>query len=59
MIEEQTINQINSDSSHDINKIDSPGDEGEIFANLVQGNLLSEQELQALKSENDTLRIRI
>ncbi|MFN7415313.1 MAG: LamG-like jellyroll fold domain-containing protein, partial [Dolichospermum sp.] len=36
-----------------INKIDSPGDEGEIFANLVQGNLLSEQELQALKSEND------
>jgi hypothetical protein len=23
MIEEQTLNQINSDSSHDINKIDS------------------------------------
>jgi Ca2+-binding RTX toxin-like protein/exonuclease III len=36
-----------------INKTDSPGDEGEIFANLVQGNLLSEQELQALRSEND------
>ncbi|MBD2491706.1 bluetail domain-containing putative surface protein [Aulosira sp. FACHB-615] len=40
-----------------INKIDSPGDEGEIFANLVQGNLLREQELQALKSENDIATI--
>ncbi|WP_013321018.1 putative Ig domain-containing protein [Gloeothece verrucosa] len=36
-----------------INKIDSPGDEGEIFANLVQGNTLTEQELQILKAEND------
>ncbi|MBD2520558.1 hypothetical protein H6G93_37595 [Nostoc sp. FACHB-973] len=36
-----------------INEIDSPGDEGEIFSNLVQSNVLSEQELQALKTEND------
>ncbi|MBS9390375.1 MAG: hypothetical protein HEQ33_16360 [Dolichospermum sp. WA123] len=36
-----------------INKIDSAGDEGEIFSNLVQGNTLTEKELQALKSEND------
>lgn len=40
-----------------INVSDSPGDEGAIFANLVQGVELDEQELQALKAEDDTSEI--
>ena len=36
-----------------INKTDSPGDEGEIFAELVQGKTLDASRLQALKAEND------
>jgi hypothetical protein len=36
-----------------INLSDAPGDEGEIFAALVQGVYLSEARLQALKAEDD------
>jgi hypothetical protein len=36
-----------------INSIDAPGDEGEIFANLVQQNFLSEIQLATLKAEDD------
>jgi len=37
-----------------INLKDSPGDEGELFSNLVSGNSLSLTQLQALKTEDDT-----
>ncbi len=37
-----------------INKFDAPGDEGEIFAALVQGVYLSEARLRALKAEDDS-----
>ncbi len=37
-----------------INAIDSPGDEGELFADLVQGKGLSESELLALWGEDDS-----
>lgn len=37
-----------------INAIDSPGDEGEIFANLVLGKGLSQGELAGLKGEDDS-----
>ena len=40
-----------------INEFDSPGDEGDIFSELVQGNTLTEEELQALKEENDIITI--
>ncbi|QLE59832.1 putative Ig domain-containing protein [Nostoc sp. TCL26-01] len=40
-----------------INELDSPGDEGEIFAALVQNVLLSDTELQALKVENDLVAL--
>jgi uncharacterized repeat protein (TIGR01451 family) len=40
-----------------INAIDSPGDEGELFADLVQGKGLSQSELLALKTEDDSTTI--
>ncbi len=42
-----------------LNDSDSPGDEGQIFAALVQGIPLPESELQALKQENDFATIFI
>lgn len=38
-----------------VNPIDSPGDEGAIFADLVQGKELSQGELAALKGEDDSV----
>ncbi|BAY65678.1 hypothetical protein NIES22_57850 [Calothrix brevissima NIES-22] len=40
-----------------INKTDSFGDEGDIFARLVQGKSLSEQELAVLRAEDDTATV--
>ncbi|MEG4034059.1 hypothetical protein QUA03_09550 [Microcoleus sp. S36b_A4] len=42
-----------------LNVTDSPGDEGAIFAAVVQGKELSEGELQGLKSEDDILTITL
>jgi hypothetical protein len=42
-----------------LNVTDSPGDEGAIFAAVVQGKELSEGELQGLKSEDDTATVAI
>jgi hypothetical protein len=36
-----------------INPVDTPGDEGAIFAELVQGNSLDVATLEALREEND------
>jgi hypothetical protein len=36
-----------------INQMDSPGDEGEIFSSLVQGEILADEELRILRNEND------
>ncbi|XZO01584.1 MAG: peptidoglycan DD-metalloendopeptidase family protein [Microcoleus sp.] len=40
-----------------LNVTDSPGDEGAIFGAVVQGKVLSEGELQGLKSEDDTATV--
>jgi hypothetical protein len=40
-----------------LNVTDSPGDEGAIFAAVVQGKELSQGELQGLKSEDDTATV--
>ncbi len=40
-----------------LNVADSPGDEGAIFGAVVQGKVLSEDELQGLKSEDDTATV--
>ena len=42
-----------------LNVTDSQGDEGAIFAAVVQGKELSEGELQALKGEDDTATVAI
>jgi hypothetical protein len=42
-----------------INPVDTPGDEGAIFAELVSGESLSSQQLQVLKLENDTAIVEI
>ena len=42
-----------------INQTDSAGDEGDIFSNLVRGNILSAATLQTLKSENDWATITV
>ncbi|MEG4484552.1 hypothetical protein [Microcoleus sp. D2_18a_B4] len=42
-----------------LNVTDSPGDEGAIFAAVVQGKELSEGELQGLKSEDDSGTVAI
>ncbi|AFZ49765.1 VWD domain-containing protein [Dactylococcopsis salina] len=42
-----------------INSIDSPGDEGAIFASLVQREVLSPQDLAELKQENDRATVVI
>ncbi|MBD1998278.1 hypothetical protein H6G00_16860 [Leptolyngbya sp. FACHB-541] len=42
-----------------LNKADSLGDEGEIFATLVQGQKLSDRHLQQLKGEDDTALITL
>lgn len=42
-----------------INPVDAPGDEGEIFANLIQGKTLTSQQLESLRNQNDAITIQI
>ncbi len=42
-----------------INVTETPGDEGEIFAALVQGNVLSEGQFLGLKAEDDRAIVRL
>ncbi|MEG5237041.1 glycosyl hydrolase family 18 protein [Microcoleus sp. AT9b-C3] len=42
-----------------INLTDAAGDEGDIFARLVQGKSLSQQELEVLRAEDDTATVML
>jgi len=42
-----------------VNDTDSPGDEGDIFASLVQGNELRDRDLASLREEDDTATLEI
>ena len=42
-----------------LNAIDTPGDEGELFAALVQGKTLTENDLQTIRAENDWTTINL
>lgn len=42
-----------------LNTSDAPGDEGAIFSALVQGKILSEEQLQQLKTVDDTATVTI
>jgi Ca2+-binding RTX toxin-like protein len=44
---------------HQLNLQDTPGDEGALFAALVQGKTLTNTQLQALKTENDWATISL
>ncbi|WP_027249010.1 M23 family metallopeptidase [Planktothrix agardhii] len=53
----QAVSVVLEEIGHSIdsrlNSSDSLGDEGEIFANIVQGKVLSPEQIQTLKSEDD------
>jgi hypothetical protein len=53
----QAVSVVLEEIGHSIdsrlNSSDSIGDEGEIFANIVQGKVLSPEQIQTLKSEDD------
>ncbi|MBD2199480.1 MULTISPECIES: LamG-like jellyroll fold domain-containing protein [Calothrix] len=51
------IEEIGHFVDSQINEIDALGDEGDIFSELVQGNKLSDEALQALKTENDIITV--
>jgi hypothetical protein len=58
-LEAVLIEEIGHYVDAQVNAADSPGDEGQIFAALVQGIPLPESELQALKQENDFTTILV
>ena len=51
------LEEIGHSIDSKINELDAPGDEGEIFAALVQNVSLDDQKLQALKAENDIVSL--
>jgi hypothetical protein len=42
-----------------LNAVDTPGDEGEIFSTLVQGKRFESQQLKRIKAEDDTATITL
>jgi YD repeat-containing protein len=56
---EVLIEEIGHFLDHQLNTSDSPGDEGAIFAAVVQGKALSTQQLAALQAENDQAVIEL
>ena len=53
------LEEIGHSLDAQLNKSDSPGDEGEIFSNLVRGITLNDTTLQALRAENDLATIYV
>lgn len=51
------IEEIGHFIDSQINSVDAPGDEGELFADLVQGEILTESKILEIKSENDRISI--
>ncbi|AFY48170.1 hypothetical protein Nos7524_2328 [Nostoc sp. PCC 7524] len=59
LIKDVLLEEIGHFIDSQINQEDSRGDEGKIFAKIVQGLTLSEPELQQLKSADDVINITI
>ncbi|MCF3609647.1 M23 family metallopeptidase [Planktothrix agardhii 1033] len=59
----QAVSVVLEEIGHSIdsrlNSSDSLGDEGEIFANIVQGKVLSSEQIQALKTDDDAAVVTI
>ena len=51
------LEEIGHSIDWQINELDSPGDEGKIFANFVQNLPLDDQKLQTLKAQNDLISV--
>lgn len=51
------IEEIGHSLDSQINSVDTPGDEGELFAGLVRGEILTESKILQIKSENDRISI--
>ncbi|MBD1929708.1 VCBS repeat-containing protein [Trichocoleus sp. FACHB-90] len=51
------LEEIGHYVDRELNSVDSSGDEGDIFARLVQGETIAGAELAALKTENDSATI--
>lgn len=59
LVQDVVLEEIGHFIDTHINHQDSPGDEGRIFAHLVQGRTLSEQQLQQLQLSDDVINITI
>lgn len=53
------LEELGHSVDYQLNLVDSQGDEGAIFSQLVLGNTLSDAELKALKVEDDTASVVI
>lgn len=53
-IKDVILEEIGHSIDAQVNAVDAPGDEGEIFAATVQGKVLSSEELSVLKAEDDS-----
>ena len=56
-ISDVLLEEIGHSVDAQINSLDSPGDEGDIFSKLLRGVELSGQEIEVLKSEDDKTNI--
>jgi predicted chitinase len=53
------LEEIGHYVDRELNSVDSPGDEGDLFARLLQGETIDGAELAALKTENDSATITL
>jgi hypothetical protein len=53
------LEEIGHYIDQELNSVDSPGDEGDIFARLVQDKTISESNLAALKAEDDSATLAL
>jgi hypothetical protein len=58
-VEDVILEEIGHSIDALVNAVDAPGDEGEIFAGVVQGKTLEAADLARLKAENDSTKINL
>lgn len=58
-IKDVILEEIGQSIDAQVNNVDTPGDEGAIFAATVQGKDLSQSDVEALKSEDDRANVVI
>ena len=58
-VEDVIIEEIGHSIDVLVNAVDAPGDEGEIFAGVVEGKTFDAAELAKLKAEDDSAKINL